>query len=271
MVGNTKTNDKVILREVRTQPGQLFSRNDIIRTQRQLAQLGYFDQEKLGVNPKPNPQDGTVDIEYVVEERPSDQIELSGGWGAGQIVGTLGVTFNNFSGRNMFKKGAWSPLPSGDGQRLSVRAQTNGKYFQSYSASFTEPWLGGKETKLAECFRFNSIQSNGKKKTDITRQSINIVGVSVGLGQRLKKPDDYFNIYHELNFQHYVLDNYTSTFLFSDGYSNNINLQETISRNSVDAPIYPRIGSQFAFTVQLTPPYSLINQRLRHYGCPGKI
>jgi outer membrane protein insertion porin family len=196
-----------------------------------------------------------------VEERPSDQIELSGGWGAGQIVGTLGVTFNNFSSKNMFKKGAWSPLPAGDGQRLSVRAQTNGKYFQSYSASFTEPWLGGKKPNSLSVSVFHSIQSNGKKKSDITRQSINITGVSVGLGQRLKKPDDYFNIYHELNFQHYVLDNYSSTFLFSDGYSNNINLQETISRNSVDAPIYPRIGSQFAFTIQLTPPYSLINNK----------
>ncbi len=261
IVGNTKTNDKVILREVRTQPGQLFSRNDIIRTQRQLAQLGYFDQEKLGVNPKPNPQDGTVDIEYVVEERPSDQIELSGGWGAGQIVGTLGVTFNNFSGRNIFKKGSWTPLPSGDGQRLSVRAQTNGKFFQSYSASFTEPWLGGKKPNSLTVSVFNSIQSNGKKKSDDTRQSINIVGVSVGLGQRLKKPDDYFNIYHELNFQHYVLRNYSSSFLFSDGYSNNINLQETISRNSIDAPIYPRTGSQFSFTLQLTPPYSLFNNK----------
>ncbi len=261
IVGNTKTNDKVILREVRTKPGELFSRNDIIRTQRQLAQLGYFDQEKLGVNPKPNPQDGTVDIEYVVEERPSDQIELSGGWGAGQIVGTLGVTFNNFSGRSIFKKGAWTPLPSGDGQRLSVRAQTNGKYYQSYSASFTEPWLGGKKPNSLSVSIFNSIQSNGRKKNDEDRQSINIVGLSVGLGQRLKKPDDYFNIYHEVNFQHYVLQNYSSSFLFSDGYSNNFNLQETISRNSVDAPIYPRVGSQFTFTVQVTPPYSLFNNK----------
>ncbi len=261
IVGNTKTNDKVILREVRTKPGELFSRNDIIRTQRQLAQLGYFDQEKLGVNPKPNPQDGTVDIEYVVEERPSDQIELSGGWGAGQIVGTLGVTFNNFSGRSIFKKGAWTPLPSGDGQRLSVRAQTNGKFYQSYSASFTEPWLGGKKPNSLSVSIFNSIQSNGRKKSDENRQSINIIGLSVGLGQRLKKPDDYFNIYHELNFQHYVLQNYSSSFLFSDGYSNNFNLQETISRNSVDAPIYPRVGSQFTFTVQVTPPYSLFNNK----------
>ena len=261
VVGNTKTNDKVILREIRTKPGQLFSRNDIIRTQRELAQLGYFDQEKLGVNPKPNPEDGTVDIEYVVEERPSDQVELSGGWGAGQIVGTLGVTFNNFSARNILNGSTWQPLPSGDGQRLSLRAQTNGKYYQSYSASFTEPWLGGKKPNSLSISLFRSVQTNGRKKSDEDRQAIAINGLSVGLGQRLKKPDDYFNIYHEANFQHYELDNYSSTFLFSDGYANNINFQETISRNSVDAPIYPRIGSQFSFTMQLTPPYSLFSNK----------
>lgn len=261
VVGNTKTNDKVVMREIRTIPGQLFSRSDIIRTQRELAQLGYFDQEKLGVNPKPNPQDGTVDIEYVVEERPSDQIELSGGWGAGQVVGTLGVTFSNFSAANFFKKGAWTPLPSGDGQRLSLRAQTNGKYFQSYSASFTEPWLGGKKPNSLTVSTFRSIQSNGLPKSDDSRQSIGINGVSVGLGQRLRKPDDYFSVYHEINYQYYELQNYSSTFLFSDGFANNINFQETVSRNSVDAPIYPRTGSQFALTLQLTPPYSLFNDK----------
>ena len=261
IVGNTKTNDKVIMREIRTKPGQLFSRNDIIRTQRELAQLGYFDQEKLGVNPKPNPEEGTVDIEYVVEERPSDQVELSGGWGAGQIVGTLGVTFNNFSARNFFKGASWQPLPSGDGQRLSLRAQTNGKYYQSYSASFTEPWLGGKKPNALSVSVFRSVQTNGLKKSDDSRQAIAINGLSVGLGQRLTVPDDYFNIYHEASFQHYELDNYSSTFLFSDGYANNISFQETISRNSVDAPIYPRIGSQFSFTLQLTPPYSLFSNK----------
>ncbi len=259
VTGNTKTNDKVVMREIRTQPGQLFSRADIIRTQRELAQLGYFDQEKLGVNPKPNPRDGTVDIEYVVEERPSDQIELSGGWGAGQIVGTLGVTFSNFSASNMFKKGAWTPLPSGDGQRLSLRAQTNGKFYQSYSASFTEPWLGGKKPNSLSVSVFRSIQSNGRKKSDASRQSIAINGVSVGLGQRLRVPDDYFSVYHEINYQYYELDNYGSTFLFPNGYANNISFQETISRNSVDAPIYPRIGSKFYVTAQVTPPYSLFS------------
>ncbi len=257
--GNTKTNDRVIMREVRTKPGQLFSRSDIIRTQRELAQLGYFDQEKLGVNPKPNPADGTVDIDYTVEEKPSDQLELSGGYGANQLVGTLGLAFNNFSARNFFKKGAWRPLPSGDGQRLSLRAQTNGKYFQSYNASFTEPWLGGKKPNSFSVSVYRSIQTNGYKKGDALRQSIYINGVSIGLGKRLKKPDDFFTIYHEISYQYYTLENYGSTFLFSDGVANNLSFQETISRNSVDAPIYPRSGSQLSLTLQFTPPYSLFN------------
>lgn len=259
--GNTKTNDKVILREIRTQPGQLFSRADIIRTQRELAQLGYFDQEKLGVNPKPNAADGTVDIEYVVEERPSDQIELSGGWGAGQIVGTLGLTFSNFAASNFFKKGAWTPLPSGDGQRLTLRAQTNGKYYQSYSASFTEPWLGGRKPNSLSFSVFRSVQSNGLKKSDDDRQSIAITGVSTGLGRRLRFPDDFFTIYHEISYQYYELKNYGSTFLFPNGYANNISIQQTISRNSIDAPIYPRTGSQFSFTIQATPPYSAFSNK----------
>ncbi|HRU59844.1 MAG: outer membrane protein assembly factor BamA [Bacteroidota bacterium] len=257
--GNSKTNDRVILREIRTKPGQLFSRSDIIRTQRELAQLGYFDQEKLGVNPKPNPTDGTVDIDYTVEERPSDQLELSGGYGANQLVGTLGISFNNFSARNFFKKGAWHPLPSGDGQRLSLRAQTNGKFFQSYNASFTEPWLGGKKPNSFSVTAFHSIQSNGRTKEDPLRSSIKITGLSVGLGKRLRKPDDYFTIYNEVNYQYYELQNYGSTFLFSDGTANNLNFRETISRNSVDAPIYPRSGSNISLSLQFTPPYSLLN------------
>ncbi len=261
VVGNTKTNDRVIMREIRTKPGQLFSRTDIIRTQRELAQLGYFDQEKLGVNPKPNPADGTVDIEYTVEEKPSDQLELSGGYGANQLVGTLGLSFNNFSARNTFKKGAWRPLPAGDGQRLSLRGQTNGKYYQSYNVSFTEPYLGGKKPNSFSVSVFHSVQSNGYSKENPARQSITISGASVGLGKRLKKPDDFFSIYHEINYQYYVLKNYGSTFLFSDGVANNLSFQETISRNSIDAPIYPRSGSQLSLTAQFTPPYSLLSNK----------
>ncbi|MFM2206825.1 MAG: hypothetical protein RL213_800 [Bacteroidota bacterium] len=259
VVGNSKTNDRVIMREIRTKPGQLFSRADIIRTQRELAQLGYFDQEKLGVNPKPNPADGTVDIEYTVEEKASDQLELSGGYGANQLVGTLGLSFNNFSARNFFKGSAWSPLPSGDGQSLSVRAQSNGKYFQSYTASFREPWLGGKKPNSLSVSAYQSIQSNGRPKGDILRSEIKITGVSVGLGKRLKFPDDYFSVFHEVGLQHYALNNYTGTFVYSNGTSRNLSFSETISRNSVDAPIYPRTGSNNTLSLETTVPWSLFN------------
>lgn len=259
VAGNVKTNDRVIMREIRTKPGQLFSRADIIRTQRELAQLGYFDQEKLGVNPIPDPVNGTVDIEYTVEEKPSDQLELSGGYGANQLVGTLGLSFNNFSARNFFKKGAWRPLPSGDGQKLSLRAQTNGRFYQSYNASFTEPWLGGKKPNSLSVSIFHSIQTSGTTSEGFARQAIKISGIAVGLGKRLKKPDDYFTIYHEVSYQYYILENYGGTFLFSNGTSNNVSFQETISRNSIDAPIYPRSGSQISLSLQFTPPYSMWN------------
>lgn len=259
VVGNTKTNDRVIMREIYTKPGELFSRTDIIRTQRELAQLGYFDAEKLGVNPKPNPIDGTVDIEYTVEEKPSDQLELSGGYGANQLVGTLGLSFNNFSLRNTFKKGTWTPLPSGDGQRLSLRAQTNGKYYQSYNASFTEPWLGGKKPNSLSFSIFHSVQSNGVSAGEVGRQAIYITGVTLGLGKRLKKPDDFFTIFHELSYQYYTLNNYGGTFLFANGHANNLSFTESISRNSIDKPIFPRSGSQLTLSLQFTPPYSLVN------------
>lgn len=257
--GNTKTNDKVILREIRTKPGELFSRSDIIRTQRELAQLGYFDQEKLGVNPKPNPENGTVDIEYVVEERPSDQLQLSGGWGAGQVVGTLGVTFNNFSSRNILKKGAWAPLPSGDGQRLSVQFASTGRQYQSYNVSFTEPWLGGKKPNSLTVSGYRSRQSNGLKNDDPDIRYFIVTGVSVGLGRRLKWPDDYFNVYNEVSLQHYNIQNYGNLFSFETGYSNNLSFTTTISRNSVDGFIWIRKGSQVSVSLQLTPPFSLFS------------
>ena len=259
--GNSKTNDKVILREIRTKPGQLFNRSDIIRTQQVLAQLGYFDQEKLNVTPRPNAADGTVDIEYIVEERPSDQLELSGGWGGGAgVVGTLGISFNNFSARNIAKKGTWSPLPTGDGQKLSIRFQSNGRFFQSYNASFTEPWLGGKKPNSLSVSVFHSIQTDGLPKGNDDRSVLKISGASIGLGKRLKWPDDFFQSYNELTFQRYSLDNWAGTFLFSDGYSNNLNFEQTFSRNSVDGFIWIRSGSQLSFTLQLTPPFSLLDK-----------
>ncbi len=261
IIGNTKTHEHVIRREIRTKPGQLFSRSDIIRTQRELAQLGYFNPEKLNVNPKPNPVDGTVDLEYIVEEKPSDQIELSGGWGAQMIVGTLGLSFNNFSLRNFFKGSAWTPLPSGDGQKLSLRAQTNGIYYQAYSMSFVEPWLGGKKPNSLTTTFYHNIYTNGRKATDPGRESMSITGVSVGLGRRLKWPDDFFSLYNELSYQLYNLNhyNYQALFKFTDGIANNISFKTVLMRNSVDQPIYPRRGNMFSISLQLTPPYSIFN------------
>jgi outer membrane protein insertion porin family len=259
VVGNTKTNDKVIMREIRTRPGQLFRRSDIIRSQRELATLGYFDPEKIQINPKPNPQDGTVDIEYVVVEKPSDQIELSGGWGANRIVGTLGVSFNNFSTHNILNRDAWRPLPSGDGQKLSIRAQSNGLYFQSYNASFTEPWLGGKKPNSLSVTFYRSIQSNGLKPKDAGREDVKITGASIGFGKRLKRPDDFFQLYLELNYQYYQLNHFQSVFAFSNGYSNNLSFRGTLNRNSTDQQIYPRSGSDIKLIGQFTLPYSLWN------------
>lgn len=276
--GNDKTNDHVIYREIRTRPGQLFRRTDIMRTNRELAQLGYFDPEKMNVIPTPNPADGTVDIEYIVEEKPSDQIELSGGWGGRTvsngangglgIIGTLGVTFNNFSTRNILKRESWRPLPSGDGQKLSIRAQTNGPSYQSYNFSFTEPWLGGKKpNSLTFSFYHTLFNQGGQKKyfkTDIgkvpnpARSSMSIVGGSIGLGRRLKWPDNYFSMYNSVSYNYYELINYQA-FIFQNGISNDLNFKFNVTRNSVDQPIYPKTGSTFNFLAQLTPPYSLFN------------
>ena len=266
--GNDKTNDHVIYREIRSRPGQLFRRSDIMRTTRELAQLGYFDQEKLDVHPVPNPAEGTVDIEYVVEEKPNDQITLSGGWGGGRLIGTLGVTFNNFSMRNFFKKEYWKPLPTGDGQRFSVQAQTNGLYYQSYNISFTEPWLGGKKPNSLTVSAFHSSFSNGVKKTiksaddtkipNPSRSVMNIIGGSVGFGKRLKWPDDYFQMYSSFSYNYYDLYKYPY-FILTTGYANDFNVSLNISRNSVDAPIYPKNGSNFVFHGQWTPPYSSFN------------
>ncbi len=255
IVGNDKTNDHVIRREIRTLPGELFSRSDIIRTQRELAQLGYFNPETMAVNPLPNQENGTVDIEYVLEEKPSDQVELSGGWGGGRVVGSLGVSFNNFSARNMFKKGSWRPLPAGDGQKLSIRAQSTGLGYQSYSMSFTEPWLGGRKPNSLS-ISLNHTNYNNGGEGDL-RQSIKSYGVSVGLGRRLKFPDDFFTFYQEASYQYYVLDNYAILTGFSDGFANNLSFKHVLARNSSGpSPIYPTTGASTTLTLQHTLPYS---------------
>ena len=256
--GNTRTNDHVIVRELRTRPGQLFSRADIIRTTRELAQLRYFNPETINPNVNPNPAEGTVDIEYSVEETSSDQIELSGGWGYGRVIGTLGVSFNNFSLRNVLNPKAWRPVPTGDGQKLSLRVQSYGAGYISYSASFTEPWLGGRKANSLSVSYYHSLFSNGLPKDNEDRYSFVTDGVTVGLGRRLTWPDDFFQLYLGFNFQRYNLKNYTNIFTFGNGTGtyNNFNVDIVLSRNSVDAPIYPRHGSLISVGLNVTPPYS---------------
>ncbi|HBW85837.1 MAG TPA: outer membrane protein assembly factor BamA [Crocinitomicaceae bacterium] len=261
--GNTKTNDKVILREIRTKPGDIFNKSDIMRTQRELAQLGFFNEQAFQVNPIPNPANGSVDIEYVVEEKSSDQIELSGGYGGaglttrGGVIGTLGLTFNNFSTRNFFKKEAWSPLPGGDGQRLSIRAQTSGRFYQGYNFSFTEPWLGGKKpNSLSFWVNHTALSSSGTLRTDPNYTGVGITGVGIGLGRRKKWPDDYFSAYYELGYQYYDVVKDFRFPLIESGYANDISLKYVLTRSSVSSPIYPQSGSNFSFTAKATLPYS---------------
>jgi outer membrane protein insertion porin family len=261
--GNTRTNDHVVIRELHTRPGQLFSRSDIIRTTRELAQLRYFNPETINPDVQPNPADATVDIIYEVEETSSDQIELSGGWGYGRVIGTLGVSFNNFSLRNMFNLKQWRPVPTGDGQKLSLRLQSYGKGYISYSASFTEPWLGGKKPTSLSVSYYHSLYSNGVPKDNVSRQEFVTDGISVVVGKRLTWPDDYFLLQVGANFQKYKLNNYTSVFSFGSGTGtyNNFSMNFTVSRNSIDAPIYPRSGSMVSVSLDLTPSYSAFSDR----------
>ncbi|HLP21979.1 MAG TPA: POTRA domain-containing protein, partial [Chitinophagales bacterium] len=268
ILGNTKTNERVIRRELRTLPGNKFSRTDLIRSQREIVNLGYFDPQQLDVIPIPNPENGTVDIEYRVVEKPSDQLELSAGYGgratqssAGGIFGTLGVNFTNFSLRNIADKKAWTPLPSGDGQRLGIRVNSNGRSFQSYSVSFTEPWLGGKKPQSLN-FAFNRLRANTFNPLDYTKinGSYYSTSVYVGLGTRLKWPDDFFTAEIGVEFQHYILKNYSTYFIFTDGKATNLNLQLTLSRDSRElaAPTFYNKGFYFMVQGKFTLPYSLM-------------
>ncbi|MFC0186120.1 outer membrane protein assembly factor [Pseudarcicella hirudinis] len=294
--GNTKTSDHVVMREIRTLPGQKFNKSAIIRTVRELSTIGYFNPEKISPNPIPRP-DGTVDIEYNVEEKPSDQIELSGGWG-GYIgfVGTLGVVFNNFSARNITNLSSWRPLPSGDGQKLAVRFQANGAAYQNYSLTFTEPWLGGKKPNSLSVSLSRNISyplrlsnaysgayssgygynnyglyggtgyypstSYGTDSASLAQQAINnnahfnSTNLTISLGKRLKWPDDYFSLSNSVSFQ--LIDVKDLPYYgYPDGLSTLATFITNFSRNSIDNPTFPRMGSSFSLTASLTPPYSL--------------
>jgi outer membrane protein insertion porin family len=264
--GNDKTKEHVIRRELRTVPGEKFSRSDLIRSQREILNLGYFNQEKLGMQPVPNQEDGTVDINYTVEEKSSDQLELSAGWGGNiGLTGTLGVTFNNFSIKNIWKKTAWDPLPTGDGQKLSIRYQSNGRYFRSVNFSFTEPWFGGKKRNSFTFNVFNTKFTNAYNpftfrydRTFVDSSYLSTSGATIAFGKQLKWPDDFFSLVTSLNYIQYRAKNYAIFPSFSTGISNNINLKLALQRTSIDQPIFPRSGSNFLASAAFTPPWSYI-------------
>jgi outer membrane protein insertion porin family len=263
VIGNDVTNDHVIYREIRTRPGELYSKSDIIRTIRELGQLGFFDAQQLTPNIKnPNPVDGTLDVEYSVVEQGSSQIQLQGGYGGGGFIGTLGLSFNNFAIKDMFKKDAYKPVPRGDGQSLALRLQAS-QFFQTYSFSFSEPWMGGKKpyqlsTSISHSKQF--LFDPQTRRADKSR-SFNITGLTLGLSTRLSEPDDYFLLSQALSYQHYDLQNYnTGLFTFGDGTSNNLSYTIGLTRNDLyNDPIFPIGGSNFTVSAKFSFPYSLVN------------
>lgn len=271
--GNNRTHEHVIRRELYVYPGELFSREDIIRSARELANMGHFDPEQI----KPdlanvNAEAGTTDVVFNLVEKANDKIELSGGWGAGMIIGSVGLTFTNFSIRNIFNWDSYRPLPQGDGQTFSLKAQTNGKYYTSFSLSFREPWLGGRkpnslsvslyfsrQTGYTSSYRNSYYMSNSSQMYD-SDQLMLTYGLSVGLGRRINWPDNWFTMYNEISFQRYQLKNWPY-YIFSDGNSNNLSIATVIKRSSIDNPLFTRLGSEFTFSLTLTPPYSLFSNR----------
>jgi outer membrane protein insertion porin family len=267
--GNTKTFDHVIRREIRTRPGDLFDRSEVIRSQQQLISLGFFDPAQVGVNPRPDPRTGMVDLDYTVAEKPSDRLELSGGYGGGRVLVSLGLSFTNFSVRKMFDKKAWTPLPAGDGQTLSLRAQTNGSYYQSYSLSFIEPWLGGRKPTSLSLGGYFTRQTNGISKDNPLFQELGIIGGSIGLGNRLKWPDDYFFMNLTASYQQYRLNNWNSLFAFTNGTSNVYALQLRFARRSIAEPFWITQGSETSISVKATPPFSAFHPGTNYTELPA--
>ena len=266
--GNDLTNERVVRRQIFTRPGYLFSQTDFERSIREIASLGQFDPEAIADPAKgwsmiPNQADNTVDLIYNVTEKPSSQLELSGGWGGNTFVATVGLSFNNFSTRRMFDKSAWRPVPLGDAQNLAIRFQTNGTYYTSLSASFMEPWLFGKKPTSLSISLYYTRQTNSYIALDILNNDefMEVYGVAAGIGNRLKWPDNYFVLYNQLSWQTYRLQNWAYNFLFDTGISHNLSYTLSLSRTSTDQQIYPRQGSEFSFSVQLTPPYSLLRKK----------
>ena len=263
LTGNTKTNDFVVIREMYSRPGQLFSRSDVTRTVRELATLGFFNQESILPDVRPNYADNTVDIEYQVEEASADQVSFSAGWGYNMLILQAGLSFNNFSMRNLFNGDAWKPIPGGDGQKLSLNLSTYGTRYIGYSASFTEPWLGGRKPNSLTTSIYQSFYSNGYNRSDENFGFFRMTGATVGLGKRLTWPDDYFTLYHGISLLQYRLKNYSSVLSFGsgNGYFNMVSYNFNIGRNSVSQPLYPRNGSEVQLSLEITPPISLLSNK----------
>ena len=265
--GNDLTNEKVVRRQIFTRPGYLFSQSDFERSVREIASLGQFDPEAImkegGYSIIPNQLDNTVDLIYNVTEKPSSTLEVSGGWGGKTFVATVGVAFNNFSTHRLFDKGAWRPVPLGDAQNLAFRFQTNGTYYTAITASFTEPWLFGKKPTSLNLSAYFTRQTSSYLALNILNhdREMQVYGFSASIGTRLKWPDNYFVLYNGINWQSYRLNNwYSGYFIIDDGVTHNVNYTLNLIRNSTDQQIYPRMGSEFSFSLQLTPPFSLFRK-----------
>lgn len=258
--GNTTTNDFVIRRELKTIPGELYSRDDVIRSMRELMQLGYFNAEKINPKVEPNMSNGTVDITYeLIEDNSGNQVSISGGWGGGMVIFTGGLSLTNFSMRKFFDADAWRPFPVGDGQRVSLSLNTNGSYYYGGSLSFTEPWLGGRKPISLSTGIYYTYQDDSYYY-DVSNYHIKILGASVSIGKRLKWPDDYFTLAQGVKYQLYDVQNATS-FIMPTGKANNLAYIVTFGRNSVDQIIYPRTGSEVSAEGSFTFPYSLVNEK----------
>lgn len=274
--GNTLTNEKIARRALYTRPGYLYNQTEFERSIREIASIGHFDPEhassETGYSIIPNQTNNTVDIAYNVTEKPNSQLELSGGWGGDTFVGTVGVSFNNFSIKRLFEKEAWRPVPLGDGQTLAIKFQTNGTYYTALSASFIEPWVFGNKPTSLSISTYYTRQTNSYSDSYSyyyyyysSDEYMEVFGAAASLGNRLNWPDNYFVLYHELSWQTYHLNNWNYNFLFDTGISHNLSYKLTLNRNSTDQPTYPRSGSDMLFSLQLTPPYSLFNDSNTDY------
>ena len=255
ITGNQRVDDEVIRRELYTRPGELYNRSLLMQTIRTLGSMGHFNPEAVMPDIKPVTND-LVNVNWPLEEQASDQFNIAGGWGSGTFVGSVGITLNNLSIKNTFKKGAWRPYPMGQNQRLSLSAQTNGTYYKAFAFSFTDPWMGGKKPNSFTLSAHFSEQNNAYYVWQSATQYFRTYGVAAGLGKRLNWPDPYFTFYAEANYERYNLKNWTG-FVVENGNSNLLSLKLVLARNSVDQPIYPRRGAEFSASVQATLPYSL--------------